>query len=92
MRIGMPWYKREEYDRIKAVMEDGDKLPETYDEFLAAFESGCQYFRKHGHLPMQVYINPDTFPEWCRQNNFHLNAFSRITFARECTLRFTEDD
>jgi hypothetical protein len=28
-----PWYRREDYDRVRELMDDGDRLPPTLDEW-----------------------------------------------------------
>src|SRR5262249_9714136 len=30
-----PWYRREDYDRIRAIMDDGPLMPPTFDEWEA---------------------------------------------------------
>ena len=36
--VGMAWYRRDTFDRVRGMMLDADALPATYDEFLASAE------------------------------------------------------
>lgn len=92
MRVGIGWYKREEYDRIKTVMEDGNKLPATYDQFLTAFEQGIQVLRRGGHIPVKVYIDPDAFPLWCRERGMNVDARARLAFGNDFVLMSMNDN
>lgn len=79
--VGMAWYKPENFDRLRAMFEDGQKLPRTYPEWLAQAESGRKVLESAGKRVIRVDIDPDQFPEWCRLNGHNLNARARIAYA-----------
>jgi hypothetical protein len=79
--VGMVWYKRENYDCLKTIFEDGDVLHDTYDEWLKAAETGRLSMESKGTRVVCVDIDPIEFPEWCRKNSMKLNAAGRNHYA-----------
>lgn len=81
---GMAWYKSEEdYERLKSIFTDSHKLPPTYSDWLSKAELGFKELTSNGHIVEKVYVDPDTFPAWCRSHNFGVDAQGRTAFASE---------
>jgi uncharacterized membrane protein len=83
----MVWYELEDYPRIQAVMEDGDRLPATYSQWRLNAEQGENQMRRKGHLVVRAYVRPDEFIEWCRLGGKELNAQGRLDFANEVAFK-----
>lgn len=79
--LGMAWYKRENYLRLRAIFEDGHKLHSTYDEWLAAAETGRKHFEAKGFRVIRVDIDPDKFPEWCSAQGHQINSSARTAYV-----------
>lgn len=80
---GIPWYRREDYSRIMAIMEDAHQLPDTWEEWFKKAKYLRDDMRRQGVLIQQVTIDPDTFPGWCKARGLHVNAQARMAFANE---------
>jgi len=78
---GMVWYHPEDYDAIRRIMADGDKLPRTFSEWLLKAETGEQKLRSDGHTIVRAYIDPKTFADWCRSRGLDINAHARMQYA-----------
>lgn len=78
---GMAWYKPENFARLRAMFEDGDKLHRSYPEWLAAAETGSKQLEKSGVRVVHVDIDPDHFPEWCKAQGQKLDAAARQVYA-----------
>ena len=78
---GMAWYKVENFDRLRSMFEDGDKLHRTYHEWLASAEAGRKKLEAQGVRVICVDIDPDQFPKWCKANGMKLNAEARTKFS-----------
>ncbi len=78
---GMVWFKRENFDRLRAMFEDGHKLHRTYDEWLAAAEAGRKAFEAKGGRVVCVDIDPHDFPVWCKAKGKNLDANGRNAYA-----------
>lgn len=79
----MAWYRREDYPRILAVMEDAKLLPQTWEDWFKSAKQGRDRLRAQGYVVEQVNIDPDTFPDWCRARGLKVDAHARSTFASE---------
>lgn len=78
---GIPWYEPENFDRLRSMFEDGNKLHGTYEEWRVAAESSRKNLESRGVRVVCVNIDPDQFPVWCRDNRMNLNAEARNRFA-----------
>jgi hypothetical protein len=50
---GLAWYRREDYPRLLTIFEDADKLPPTYDEWLAMAEKAFKISRRPESSPLK---------------------------------------
>lgn len=79
--IGMAWYHEKDYDRLKAMFVDGDKLPGTFLRWQAQAEQGRKKLTREGKAVVKAYIDPESFPEWCTVNGHAIDAAGRMAFA-----------
>ena len=89
--MGIAWYKEEDYERLLEIFEDSHKLPPTFDKWLQSAEKGFSNFRARGYRVIKVYIDPDTFPVWCRSTGHKIDAKARIDFANMTAARHARD-
>ena len=100
--LAFAWYRREDYPRIREMMEDGHLLPTSYDKWLKGAEKGFQSMKDRGFITIKAEIEPGAFLDWCKGKGLHLNADARNRWglfvaeetARKSGLhpRFTEDE
>ena len=79
--FGFPWYTQENYTEILKIMQDAHLLPRTYNEWLAKAIQKVQEIESEGGITLKVYIDPQTFPAWCRQRGLHIDSKARIEYA-----------
>lgn len=79
--VGIAWYREADYEKLKSIFDDGNLLPSTYDQWLKMAEGGRKQFLSDGYLVVQVYIDPDTFPAWCRERGLKVDANARTQFG-----------
>ena len=77
------WYKEEHYEPLLALFDDKDLLPRTYSDWLARAEEKKTEVEADGDQVIKVYIDPETFPEWCEKRNLPRDANSRSQLAIE---------
>ena len=80
---GLAWYRRPDYDRLKSMFTDGEKLPDTYSQWLKIACRTTETLTKEGHIVEKVYIDPEAFPAWCKSKRRKLDTNARITYAAE---------
>lgn len=78
---GIVWYRPEDYDAILRIMADRHVLPVDFHIWLMQAETGEKKLRRNGHTVVRAYIDPETFPEWCRRHDLNIDAEARMTFA-----------
>jgi hypothetical protein len=79
--VGMCWYTREDFPRIREIMTDDDNLHDTFDEWQAAAELGERNLQSQGHRVVRTVVKPNEFLAWCRERNLQPNARGRTEFA-----------
>ncbi len=84
--VGMVWYRREDYARLRKLFKDGHKLPATFDKWLEAAQKGKERFERDGHVVVKAYIDPDTFAGWCSTRFLNIDATARMQFANEAAF------
>jgi hypothetical protein len=80
---GIGWYRREDYDRLKAMFVDGHKLPATYDGWFKSAQGTYDKLTREGHIVVKVEIDPGRFPEWCRARGMVMDAKARAAYGNE---------
>ncbi len=79
----MVWYKEEDWQVLKEMFVDGEMLPKTYEDWLRRAEEMKEKVQAEGDAVIKVYIDPQTFPEWCEKKGLEMNAEARSQLAIE---------
>lgn len=79
----MVWYKEDDWDTLKEMFDDADMLPKTYDDWLVRAEEMKEKVQEQGDMVIKVFIDPQTFPEWCQSKGLPMNAEARSQLAIE---------
>lgn len=79
----MVWYKEEHYAELLTIFDDAELLPPTYQHWLARAEEKRAEVEAGGDQVIKVFIDPETFPEWCSNKNLPKDANSRSQLAIE---------
>ena len=82
-RIGLPWYSREDYPRVREMMSDRHNLASTYEQWLAAAENNESVGRQAGLDIVRVMIEPDAFARWCAGKGVEPGSAARMDYAKE---------
>jgi hypothetical protein len=75
-----------DYPALLAIFEDAHKMPSTWKEWLKGAEQMEERAKGQGQTTERVYIDPDTFPDWCRREGVGVNRegchkFNAVTLA-----------
>lgn len=81
--IGIPSYKRENWDALMEIFEDRHKLPDTFDQWVDTAQSLVNRLEARGIQVIKVDIDPVEFPIWCGERSLHIDADARNTRANE---------
>lgn len=83
MLQAMVWYKEEHYRQLLSIFDDAELLPPTYEAWLARAEEKKSEVEAAGDQVIKVFIDPETFTEWCEKKNLPKDANSRTELALE---------
>jgi hypothetical protein len=90
--VGIPWYREEDFDRLRAMFSDGSKIGTTFGGWLHSAEAVYEKLTSEGHVVVKAYIDPETFPKWCAANGKELNAAGRNAYAGGCAAEKVRAD
>jgi hypothetical protein len=76
-----PWFDRESYPRVLAIMVDRDLMPPTYDWWLRQSQRVLEKARREGQRPIRAHIDPQQFLDWCNDNNMLPDSVARLAYA-----------
>ncbi len=79
----MVWYKEEHWDTLKQLFIDGDMLPLSYNDWHTRAEAMKIEAEANGDAVIKVYIDPETFPEWCKAKGVPMDSEARAQLAIE---------
>lgn len=79
--IALAAYSEADYEDILEMMDDGEDLPDTYQDWLDLSLETEQELLKQGYPVTRIMIQPEKFDSWCRINGLRPNAEARAEFA-----------
>ena len=79
----MVWYKEEDWKQLRRILPDSYLLPKKYKDWLARAEAKEKEVRGRGNVVIKVFIDPETFPAWCKKKGREMDAESRTLMAIE---------
>ena len=88
-RIGVAWYRREQWERLLEISSDREELEDTYDEWLAMAERRMKELARHGYMLRKVDIDVEELVSWCNSQNRPVDGTARTEFV---ILKLREQD
>jgi hypothetical protein len=79
--VGLAWYEPGEWDRLRAIAPDADKLERTHAEWLAFAEKAVRDLRIAGYAPLRVPVNVAGLQAWCDSLGRLPDAKARAEYA-----------
>lgn len=81
--LGMVWYDEADYEHARSLMLDRDKLPNSYDEWLAAALHAESAAIGIGLTVIRAPITWNSFLAWCLKHKVRpdLNGRSQYAFS-----------
>lgn len=79
----MVWYKEEDWDQLISLFSDAALLPKSYSDWLARAEEKREEVQAGGDTVIKVFIDPETFPQWCADKGLPMDAEARSQLAIE---------
>ncbi len=77
----MVWYRKEHWDSLMELFPDRHLLPATYEKWLTMAEEMKNKVEAGGDVVIKVFIDPETFPAWCKEQGKEMNSEARTELA-----------
>jgi len=87
LMLAAAWYRREEWERLRAVAADPEDLEDTYDKWLRNAQRLMVQMGGKGIRLVKVDVGADELCAWCRQQSVPVDSAARAGFASEKALR-----
>lgn len=78
---GVAWYDREQWQRLRQLVADPERLEESYEEWLGVAERAVRDLEAAGMLIERVPIDAKALIAWCRQQGRPIDGSARAEFA-----------
>ena len=79
--VGVFWIRENEYSEVRAILEDGNKLPATWSEWEKMAKEMKNGLEAYGHIVDRVCIDPIHFPKWCAEHGTTTGRQGRKMFV-----------
>ena len=83
MVVGVAWYSREQWARLREVASDPDSLENTYDEWITVARSTLRELAKAGAVAEKIDVDVEEIVAWCNKHGRPIDGAARSHFAAE---------
>jgi hypothetical protein len=81
MKLGIAWYRADQWELLKATATDPEIIEDTYQEWLANTKKRLEELREAGQEIVEVDFDVKKFNNWCENNEKALNGTSRSEYT-----------
>ena len=85
--VGVAWYSRFTWTKLRETAPDGASLEITYEAWLNVFEDGIAKLRAAGVTPQRIEVDLPVFMEWCESVGRAPDSAARAAFVSELLRR-----
>jgi hypothetical protein len=80
-RVGLAWYKPDQWDMLLEASVDRDDLEDTYFEWVQVATEGEARMKEMGMHVRRVEVDVPELIAWCREEGIPLDNKARSSFA-----------
>jgi hypothetical protein len=79
--FGVAWFSASDWERLKEVVPDPDRLEATYEEWVSMATDALADLKRAGVAPRKVAVDVEELLARCEQNDLEPDGSSRAHFA-----------
>ena len=83
MYLGIAWYKRDEWSRLKNEFADSTRMHNTWNEWRQATEAGMESMLRINKIMYPIVLEADQIKEYCLKNNKPNTSSTRVRMVNE---------
>ncbi len=80
-QLGLAWYGREDWERLREIADDRDKLDDTYEDWERQALKMIQDLEVVGRRIQKVPINIEALIAWCRERKCRIDMAARSEYV-----------
>jgi len=89
-QLGLAWYSREAWERLRKIADDREKLDDTYEDWERNALGTIRDLESAGRRVAKVPIDIDTLLAWCRDRHTRLDSAARAQYVTDL-LKIAKD-
>ena len=89
---GCAWYRADQWERLREISVDREKLGDTYEEWVANAKKALREMRKAGIHAEKVEVDVEELLAWCRAEGRDVDGKARSQYAAEMVRRRYEGE
>ncbi|MDQ8188578.1 hypothetical protein [Pelagicoccus sp. SDUM812002] len=79
--VGLAFYYREQWDKIRSYSKDRANMAKSYDDWLAGAEKKIKELESQGYTVNRTYIDVNMLVAWAKRNRLKIDGKTRSDFA-----------
>ncbi|MFQ5737941.1 MAG: hypothetical protein ACE5JX_02930 [Acidobacteriota bacterium] len=79
--VGVAWYDRGQWTRLRQVAADPERLEESYEEWVAMAEKAIRDLKAQGMRIQRVPVDAEDLIGWCKEQARRLDTSARAEFT-----------
>ncbi|HXV79957.1 MAG TPA: hypothetical protein VEG60_08760 [Candidatus Binatia bacterium] len=83
LKLGIAWFRPEQWSRLLEISEDSEDLEETFAEWESLAEEKLRDLRAQGQDAEKVTIDVEELLVWCKRMGLSVNASARSHYVAE---------
>jgi hypothetical protein len=80
-QLGLAWYSREDWERLREIADDRDKLDDTYEDWERQALKLIHDLEAAGRRIRKVPINIEALVSWCRERKCRIDMAARADYV-----------
>lgn len=79
--MAIAWYSKQEWEKLKSVVDDPSSLDDTYSDWRKQANSALADIRNGGQEVMKISVKIDDLLEWCAEQGLKPDGKARSQYA-----------
>ena len=84
---GVAWYSSTQWQQLREVAADPERLEDTYQEWLAVADQAWEKMEAAGITLVKIPVDVPKLTDWCRERNQPIDGKARAQYVVEVMKR-----
>jgi hypothetical protein len=78
--MGVTWYRPDQWERLREIVEDKENFDKTYEESRLDSENQIKQLESQGLRPVKVEVDVEEMIKWCSDQGLSVTPETRTKF------------